>query len=118
MDGSCSLNFVLELDIFMPPPLNSVVKLNSYFCRRLQGPKLAGSWDARRCKFVKAVRYTTFPGHVRPDGIPGLIYLEIIRTHGNRGRLLMQGVKVKTGGFSKDHGIRKRVNRVTWEDLV
>lgn len=61
MDGSCSLNVVLELDIFMSPPLYSVVKLNSYFFRRLQGPRLAGSWDVRRFKFVKAVRYTTFP---------------------------------------------------------
>lgn len=99
MDGSSSLNFVLELDIFMPPPLNSVVKLNSYFFRRLQGPRLAGSWDVCRSKFAKAVRYTTFPGHARQDGVLGCIYLEIIHTHGNRGQLLMQGVKVKMGLF-------------------
>lgn len=97
MDGSCSLKFVL--DIFILPPMNSVIKLNSYFFKRLQGPRLAGSWDVFRSKFVKAVRYTTFLGHARQDGVLGCIYLEIIHAHGNKGQLLMQGVKAKMGLF-------------------
>lgn len=119
MDGyfSCSLSFVLELDIFMPFSSEFCSKtLNAFFFRRLQGPRLVGSWDVCRSKSVMAVRWTTLLGDARAGG--GRWMRLITCTHGNRGASTKQGIRVEAGGLLEDQGVIKRVNGVSWEDPV